>query len=192
MNAHRGEPGEDIRAAVHTAHATGRVNAPAAVVDLTAFTANAELLRTCAAGRLIRVATKSVRCRPLLERTLALPGFAGLMAFSLAEALWLADSPDSTFHDVLVAYPSTDRTAWARLTSSATAAQRITVMIDDENQLGDTTDTAARSRSASTSTPPSASARPISGHGARRCGPRSRWWPWPGGWRPVRDARWPG
>ncbi|WP_240322651.1 alanine racemase [Austwickia chelonae] len=143
MNAHRGEPGEDIRAAVHTAHATGRVNAPAAVVDLTAFTANAELLRTCAAGRLIRVATKSVRCRPLLERTLALPGFAGLMAFSLAEALWLADSPDSTFHDVLVAYPSTDRTAWARLTSSATAAQRITVMIDDENQLGDTTDTAA-------------------------------------------------
>ncbi|GAB79375.1 D-serine deaminase, pyridoxal phosphate-dependent [Austwickia chelonae] len=140
MSDDRDSPGEEVRAAVTAAHAAGLIRAPAAVVDLDAFTANAHLLRACAGDRPIRIASKSIRCRPLLERALAFPGFAGVMAFSPAEALWLADHPDSRFDDILVAYPNPERTAWAALTSSAGAAERITVMIDDDTQLGDTTD----------------------------------------------------
>ena len=70
--------------------ATAHLGAPVAVVDLEAFDANADDLVRRAAGKPVRVASKSVRCRALLERVLARPGFAGIMSFTLAESLWLA------------------------------------------------------------------------------------------------------
>ena len=70
--------------------ATAHLDAPIAVVDLEAFDTNADDLVRRAAGKPIRVASKSVRCRALLERVLARPGFAGIMSFTLAESLWLA------------------------------------------------------------------------------------------------------
>ena len=36
------------------------------------------------------MASKSVRCRDLLRTVLDLPGYQGVMAFTLPEALWLA------------------------------------------------------------------------------------------------------
>lgn len=65
---------------------------PAAVLDLDAFDADADLLARRAGGVPIRVATKSLRCRALVDRALARPGFAGLLAFRLDEALWLVGS----------------------------------------------------------------------------------------------------
>ena len=62
---------------------------PFAVVDLDAFRANAADLARRAAGKPIRVASKSVRCRSLLRAALAAPGFRGLMTFTLRESLWL-------------------------------------------------------------------------------------------------------
>jgi D-serine deaminase-like pyridoxal phosphate-dependent protein len=112
--------------------ATAHLDAPFAVLDLDAFLGNAELLRRRAAGTPIRVATKSVRCRPLLERVLALDGFSGLMAFTLAEALWLGRAG---FTDVLLAYPSADRSGYAELSADPKLAERITVMLDDPAQL---------------------------------------------------------
>lgn len=67
---------------------TGQLDPPFAVVDLEAFQHNAAELATRAAGKPIRLATKSIRCRELLRRALATPGFAGLMCYSLGEALW--------------------------------------------------------------------------------------------------------
>ncbi|HEY8986971.1 MAG TPA: amino acid deaminase/aldolase [Streptomyces sp.] len=112
--------------------ATAHLDAPVAIVDLDAFDANAEDLRRRAAGKPIRVASKSVRCRALLERVLAMDGFAGLMSFTLAESLWLARSG---FDDVLLAYPSTDRSGYAELAADPKLAAAVTVMVDDVAQL---------------------------------------------------------
>jgi D-serine deaminase-like pyridoxal phosphate-dependent protein len=96
--------------------ATRELQAPFAMVDLAAFRANAAALTRRAHGRPIRVASKSVRCRELLRAVLELPGYEGVMAFTLPEALWLAqgDPGGPVGRDILVAYPTTDTDALAR------------------------------------------------------------------------------
>lgn len=113
--------------------ATAVLDPPFAVVDLDAFDANAVALRRRANGKPIRVASKSVRCRALLDRVLAMDGFAGIMAFTLPEALWLAR--EGVSDDILVAYPTVDRTALAELAGDAHAARVITVMVDGPAHL---------------------------------------------------------
>ncbi|KNB49740.1 alanine racemase [Streptomyces caatingaensis] len=112
--------------------ATARLDAPLAVVDLPAFDANAADLVRRAGGKPVRVATKSVRSRALLERVLEHGGFAGVMTHTLAESLWLARSG---FDDVLLAYPSADRAGFAELSSDARLARAVTVTVDDPVQL---------------------------------------------------------
>ncbi|MFJ2649503.1 amino acid deaminase/aldolase [Streptomyces sp. NPDC087420] len=112
--------------------ATAPLDAPLALVDLDAFDANADDLLRRAGGKPIRVASKSVRCRALLERVLARDGFAGIMSFTLAESLWLARAG---FEDVLLAYPSADRAAYAQLAADPKLAAAVTVMIDDPAHL---------------------------------------------------------
>ncbi|MEU8826916.1 amino acid deaminase/aldolase [Streptomyces sp. NPDC048636] len=112
--------------------ATAHLEAPLAIVDLRAFDSNAGDLVRRAGGKPIRVASKSVRCRALLERVLARDGFAGIMSFTLAESLWLAREG---FDDVLLAYPSTDRNGFATLTSDPKLAAAVTVMVDSLGQL---------------------------------------------------------
>ncbi|MFD6878704.1 MULTISPECIES: amino acid deaminase/aldolase [unclassified Streptomyces] len=112
--------------------ATAHLEAPLAIVDLDAFDANADDLVRRAGGKPVRVASKSVRCRALLERVLARPGFAGIMSYTLAESLWLARSG---FEDVLLAYPSADRAAFAELSGDPKLAAAVAVMVDDPAQL---------------------------------------------------------
>jgi len=89
------------------------VEAPFAFVDLDAMWANAQDMLRRASGKPIRVATKSMRCRPLIASALAhADGFRGLMTFTLAETLWLWELG---FDDLLLAYPTADRQALARL-----------------------------------------------------------------------------
>jgi D-serine deaminase-like pyridoxal phosphate-dependent protein len=112
--------------------ATAELDPPFAVVDLDAFRANARDLLRRAGGRPIRLASKSIRCRALLERTLASDaGFRGTLAFTLPEALWLADHG---LRDLLVAYPTTDRAA-LRALAARTDDAGIGVMVDDVAQL---------------------------------------------------------
>lgn len=117
--------------------ATSGLSAPFAVVDLAAFRANAAELARRANGTPIRIASKSVRCRHLIREALAQPGFAGIMAFTLPEALWLAgaDGDDQLSDDILVAYPTTDTHAIARLAADPRAAAAITLMVDDPAHL---------------------------------------------------------
>ncbi|GII91335.1 amino acid deaminase/aldolase [Sinosporangium siamense] len=111
---------------------TADLDPPFAVVDLAAFAANAASMAARAGGKPIRVASKSVRCRPLLERVLALDGFQGIMAFTLPEALWLVETG---LTDVLVAYPTADRAALARLAADSRAAREIALMVDSTAHL---------------------------------------------------------
>jgi D-serine deaminase-like pyridoxal phosphate-dependent protein len=113
--------------------ATADLEAPLAIVDLEAFRANAADLVRRAAGKPIRIASKSVRCRALLDEALAMDGFAGIMAFTLPEALWLAENQVSD--DILVAYPTADRTALAALAADERAARTITLMVDCAEHL---------------------------------------------------------
>ena len=113
--------------------ATSGLPTPVAVVDLAAFDANAAALSIRSAGKPIRVASKSVRVRALLERVLARPGWSGVMAYTLPEAIWLVRS--GVTDDVLVAYPSVDRTAIAELAADPQLAAAITLMVDHPAHL---------------------------------------------------------
>lgn len=107
--------------------ATAGLPAPLVTVDLTAFDANADDLVRRAAGRPIRVASKSVRCRSLLRRVLDRPGFAGVMAYAVPEAVWLVRQG---FTDVFVAYPSVD-VDWIRtVAEDERLRDEITLAID--------------------------------------------------------------
>lgn len=109
------------------------LSTPLMVVDLDAFDANADDLLRRAAGTPIRVASKSVRVPALLRRVLDRDGFQGVLAYTLAEALWLEQQ--EVTDDLLVAYPTVDRVALKRLVESPRAASRITLMIDDVAHL---------------------------------------------------------
>ena len=65
-----------------------------------------------------------MRCRALLDRVLARPGWHGVMAYTLPEAIWLVRS--GVTDDVLVAYPTVDRAAIAELATDAELAAAIT------------------------------------------------------------------
>ncbi|MET7489932.1 amino acid deaminase/aldolase [Streptomyces sp. NPDC005538] len=112
--------------------ATEHLEPPFAVVDLDAFDANAaELARRTAGRATVRLASKSVRSRDLVRRAAGRPGYRGILAFTLPEALWLAEEHT----DVVVGYPTTDRTALRRLAADERAAARVTLMIDSVGQL---------------------------------------------------------
>ncbi|WP_199589189.1 amino acid deaminase/aldolase [Blastococcus sp. TF02A-26] len=115
--------------------ATADLDPPLAVLDLDALDANAADLERRAGGRPIRVASKSVRSRPVLRRVLARPGFSGVLAYTLAEALWLAGGDDPVSDDVVVGYPTADRTALRALTGAPALAARVTLMVDSPDHL---------------------------------------------------------
>ena len=112
--------------------ATVTLDPPLAALDLPAARANlADLVRR-AAGTPVRIASKSVRCRHVLDLALATPGVRGVMAYSLREALWLARSG---VPDVLLGYPSVDRGALDELAADERGLEAITLMVDDAEQL---------------------------------------------------------
>ena len=106
---------------------------PMVVVDRDAFDANADDLARRASGTPIRVASKSLRIPALVERALAHDGFAGVLAYSLREALWLAANGVSD--DIVLGYPSVDRGALRRLLADDDALSAVTLMVDDPAHL---------------------------------------------------------
>jgi D-serine deaminase-like pyridoxal phosphate-dependent protein len=102
--------------------------APLAILDVPAVHANAADLVRRAQGTPIRLATKSLRVRSVIEQVAALPGYAGLLGYSLPEALFLVRAGSSD--DVVVAYPTVDVAAIADLAGDERAAAAITLMVD--------------------------------------------------------------
>jgi D-serine deaminase-like pyridoxal phosphate-dependent protein len=113
--------------------ATADLDPPFAVVDVRAYDANATALEKRSGGTPIRVASKSVRSRDLIRRVLDRPGWHGIMAFTIPEAIWLVGTGVSD--DVLVAYPSADRGAIRAIATDAGLAAAITIMVDSTEQL---------------------------------------------------------
>ncbi len=111
--------------------ATAHLSAPLVTIGLEALAHNAHDVLRRAKGTPVRVASKSIRVRGVLDALLDLPGYRGVLAYTLSEALWLSETID----DIVVAYPSADRAAYAALAADERAASRIAVMIDSVDQL---------------------------------------------------------
>lgn len=106
------------------------IEAPFAFVDLDAMWANADQMLDRAGRKPIRVATKSLRCRALIEEILGRDArFGGLMTYTLAETLWLAELGHE---DLLLAYPTADASALRELAlrSAADPERAPLVMVD--------------------------------------------------------------
>ena len=113
------------------ASATAGVEPPYGVIAVEALAANAHDMLARAQGTPIRVASKSVRVREVLDAVLALPGYHGILAYTLPEALWLAETHD----DVVVGYPTADLLAIAKLAADEELASRVTLMVDSLTHL---------------------------------------------------------
>lgn len=115
--------------------ATANLDTPFAVVSSTALAHNVHDLldrRTESGGSTtIRVASKSLRVRAVIEAVEAMEGYHGVLAYTLPEALWLAE----TISDVVVGYPTVDRAGIKRLGRDDKLAARVTLMVDSIAQL---------------------------------------------------------
>ncbi|WP_374940922.1 alanine racemase [Microbacterium sp. zg.Y1084] len=107
------------------------LSGPVAAISIPALRANTLDLVVRAGGVPIRVASKSVRVRAVQDAVQRVHGYRGILAFTLPEALWLAETCD----DVVMGYPTADRSALARLAGDEEAARRVTLMVDDPAQL---------------------------------------------------------
>ncbi len=112
--------------------AAAELDPPFGVLHAESLWANADAMVARAGGTPIRVATKSIRVPEVITRLLGRPGFAGLMCYTLPEALWWFDRG---FTDVLVAYPTVHRAALRRLMGDPVAAAAITITVDSTEHL---------------------------------------------------------
>jgi D-serine deaminase-like pyridoxal phosphate-dependent protein len=111
--------------------ATADLETPLGAISAAALASNAYDMLERAGGKTIRVASKSVRVRAVIEAVLKIPGYAGVLAYTLPEALWLA----STIPDVVVGYPTADRDALRTLGTDVELNSRVTIMVDSVAQL---------------------------------------------------------
>lgn len=114
--------------------ATRHLDAPVGALHLGALRHNAADMTRRAGGTPIRVATKSIRVREVIDALLRLPGYRGVLAYTLGEAIWLAERLD-TLDDLVVGYPTAAAGAIRRLATDADLARRITIMVDSPAQL---------------------------------------------------------
>jgi len=88
------------------------IEAPFAFVDLDAMWANSDAMLERARDKPVRIASKSIRCRALIDRILDRDErFQGVMTFTLPETNWLAGLG---YENLLLAYPTTDLVALAQ------------------------------------------------------------------------------
>lgn len=101
---------------------------PAAFVDLDRLEANARTIRERAGEMPVRVASKSIRSRLLLERILGLgDGFQGLLCYSGREAGYLAENG---FDDLVVAYPVWQESDVEPVCTALQRGASVQVMVD--------------------------------------------------------------
>ena len=116
--------------------ATARLEDPAAplvVVDLDAFDRNAADLVRRATPKPVRLASKSLRVPALARRALGVPGFHGVLAYTLREALWQV--AEAVTDDAVLGYPTVDRGGIDRLLGDERALAAVTLMVDDPAHL---------------------------------------------------------
>ncbi|MCM2276806.1 MAG: alanine racemase [Oligoflexia bacterium] len=108
---------------------------PVAALDLDAFDRNARKMAELARahGKALRLATKSVRVPALLRRVLELGApFQGLMCYSAEEAQLLSREG---FDDLLVAYPTLQRSDLAALRELHAGGRKVALVVDSQEGL---------------------------------------------------------
>lgn len=113
----------------------GGRQAPFAFLDLDAVWANAADMLRRSRGKPIRIVSRSIRSRPVLQRLLDLdPGFQGALTHSLPETLWLWERG---LRDVIVSRPTADRASLTRLAriTSEDPEEAPVVMVDSTEHL---------------------------------------------------------
>lgn len=124
---------ENYWRSIDAAARAARLESPALILDAAAFEHNVADLRARAGSVPIRVASKSLRVRSVIGDILGRDGFAGVLAYSLDEARWLATELD--IPDVLMGYPTTSRGAIARLIADDAARDRVSLLVDSTEHL---------------------------------------------------------
>ncbi|WP_353815739.1 alanine racemase [Agromyces sp. SYSU T00266] len=114
--------------------ATRHLDAPLGALHLGALRWNAHEMLRRASGTPIRIATKSIRVRAVVDALLALPGYRGVLAYTLAEAIWLAERMPR-LDDLVVGYPTAETAGLRRLATDPDLARRVTLMVDSPDQL---------------------------------------------------------
>lgn len=109
---------------------------PLAFVDLDAFDANVEYAAGIAkaAGKTLRVGTKSMRCLRLMERVLAHSSsvFRGFLTFTAEETCFLAAAGHDDF---ILAYPTVQPSDMAILAELTKQGRQVSAMVDSIQQL---------------------------------------------------------
>lgn len=105
---------------------------PLGYVDLDALEANRARTLDRAGGTPVRVASKSVRCRAVLDRLLDADGLRGVMCYTGDEAVHLAGRG---FDDLLVAYPVVDDAELNRVAGAVADGATITLMVDSREHV---------------------------------------------------------
>lgn len=111
---------------------TGELTAPVGLLDADALEANTSDMLARAAGTTIRLATKSLRCRPLITSLLARDGIRGVLTLTLAESLWLHDNG---VDDIVLGYPTADRGGLRRLGRTDGDELPVVLMVDSLEQV---------------------------------------------------------
>src|SRR5690554_4447168 len=101
---------------------------PAAFADRDLVQANLDAALRYAAGTPLRLATKSIRIPALIEQGLQTPGVNGLMCAAPHEAAWWAARRPDT--DILIAYPSVERSALKDCAALVADGATIRFMVD--------------------------------------------------------------
>lgn len=126
-------PGRSARSGVAGVwDAVTTAGAPVAALDLAACEHNVAEMRGRAGGLPIRLASKSIRVRGLIDMVLGEPGYHGVLAYSAAEARWLAECG---VDDVLVAYPTVDSATISAVAADPVLRERVTFMADLPDHL---------------------------------------------------------
>ncbi|GMW01038.1 MAG: alanine racemase [Candidatus Hydrogenedentota bacterium] len=106
---------------------------PFAFVDLDLFDRNIRDIQARANGKSVRVASKSIRSVPLIERILQADStFKGIMAYSVREAVFLSHSG---LDDILVAYPAMREVQGSGVLDEMRRGKQIVLMIDSEEHV---------------------------------------------------------
>ncbi|MFW0791438.1 alanine racemase [Gordonia sp. CPCC 205333] len=118
---------------IDAAARAARLDSPALIIDQGALEHNIADLRRRAGGVPIRVASKSLRVRSVIGDILSRDDFAGVLAYSVDEARWLAT--ELGIPDVLMGYPTTSRGAIGRFLADDIARERVTLLVDSTEHL---------------------------------------------------------
>jgi D-serine deaminase-like pyridoxal phosphate-dependent protein len=101
---------------------------PFAYLDLDLLDQNIHQVVTRAAGKRVRLASKSLRSIAVIRRILAAhPCFQGIMCFSSQEAIYLASQG---FDDLLLGYPAWNKQDIAAVARATATGAHITLMVD--------------------------------------------------------------